>query len=90
MSINLREIHSECGWHEKAIKSSQVCGCFSCLAIFLPSEIKKWIEEPSNCPRGAGKTAMCPVCDIDTVLPDSIEGGLSIQLLELMQKEYLS
>jgi hypothetical protein len=32
---------------------------------------------------------MCPNCDIDTVLPDSVKGGLSKELLELMQKEYL-
>lgn len=89
MDINLKQIHSECGWHEKAILNSELCGCFNCLSQFPPSQITDWIEESPDCPRGAGKTAMCPNCDIDTVLPDSVKGGLSEELLELMQKEYL-
>jgi hypothetical protein len=90
MDIKLKQIHSECGWHEKAILASELCGCFNCLDIFSPSQIVEWIDEPQDCPRGAGKTAMCPKCDIDTVLPDSVEGGLSINLLKAMQKEYCS
>jgi hypothetical protein len=89
MDINLKKIHSECGWHEKAILGSTSCGCFNCLSIFPPSEITEWINETPDCPRGEGKTAICPKCDIDSVLPDSIDSGLSLQLLELMQKEYL-
>ena len=56
-----------------------------CFDLYLASTI----NETPDCPRGEGKTAICPKCDIDSVLPDSIDSGLSLQLLELMQKEYL-
>ena len=88
MNINYKKIHSECGWHEKEILKSKLCGCFNCLSIFPPSEITEWIEEQENCPRGPGKTALCPKCNIDTVLPDTIEHELTDELLKEMQKEY--
>jgi len=89
MKVNLKKIHSECGWHKKAILRSELCGCFNCLSIFSPLNITEWIEESPSCPRGAGKTAMCPKCNIDSVLPDSIDGGISIELLQLMNQEYM-
>jgi len=89
MGINLEKIHSECGWHEKAILNSYFCGCFNCLSFFPPLKITSWLDESPDCPRGVGRTAMCPKCNIDTVLPDSIPGGLSLHILELMQKAYL-
>jgi len=85
---NFNKIHSECGWHEKAILNSKVCGCFYCISMFPSSEIKEWIEEPRDCPRGSGKTAVCPKCDIDAVLPDTLEVELTEKLLREMQKEY--
>ena len=88
MNINFKKIHSACGWHEKEILESKLCGCFSCLNIFKPTEIIEWIEEPEDCPRGPGKTALCPKCDMDTVLPDVIEYELTEELLKKMQIEY--
>ena len=88
MNINFNKLHSECGWHEKEILKSKLCGCFNCLSIFKPIEITEWIEEPEDCPRGPGKTALCPKCDIDTVLPDTIEYELTEELLKEMQKKY--
>ena len=89
MKFNLKQIHGECGWHEKAILKSNLCGCFNCLEMFPPSEIEEWIEEPEDCPRGPGKTAMCPKCDIDTVLPESEYYELNIELLKVMNHEWL-
>lgn len=86
--MNFKQIHLECGWHEKTVKSSKICGCFNCLKTFPPSEIVEWIEESSVCPRGAGKTAVCPYCEIDTVLPESNLYKLSSELLNLMNNEY--
>ena len=58
-------------WHEKAIKNSKECGCFHCISIFPPSEIEEWIDEPEECPRRPGRTAICPWCGIDAVLLES-------------------
>jgi hypothetical protein len=54
----------------------------------MPSDIEEWIEEPSDCPRGLGKTALCPNCGIDAVLPDTIELSLTPELLKAMHEKY--
>jgi len=88
MKYSLKQIHGECGWHEKPIKNSKLCGCFHCLSIFPPSEITEWIDEREDCPRGPGKTAMCPKCDIDAVLPENENYEITKELLEQMHREW--
>jgi len=39
------------------------CGCYNCFKIFDKKEIKKWTDN--------SKTALCPFCETDTVLPDT-------------------
>ena len=45
------------------LKNSSLAGCYCCLNIFHPSEIK---EKADN-----GKTAICPKCSVDSVLADT-------------------
>lgn len=90
MTFSLKQIHGECGWHEKAILNSKYCGCFNCLEIYPTSEITEWIEESEKTIRGKGKTALCPKCDIDTVLPESKHYELTAVILIRMNKEYCS
>jgi len=85
ISYNLKQIHDLSGWHKKEIQKSKKCGCFHCLKFFSPSKIKEWIEEPKDCPRGFGHTAICPNCGIDSVIPESNTYKLTIELLETMQ-----
>jgi len=59
----LKYIHHFCSNNKKYILNSKKCGCFYCEKIFEPKEIISWIDE--------GKTAECPYCGIDSVLPDS-------------------
>jgi hypothetical protein len=87
MKFSLKQIHGECGWHEKPILRSKLCGCFHCLSIFPPSEIADWVDELKDCPRGPGKTAMCPKCDIDAVLPENEIYKITKELLENMNRE---
>ena len=47
--------------HRDEILTSEVCGCFYCLAVFPLSEIKKWVDSID----GIGQTALCPKCEID-------------------------
>ena len=72
------------------ILNSQLCGCFYCLEIFPMQEIDDWNEEDPACPRGPGKTVLCPRCGIDSVLPDSLWFDLSADLLREMHQEYFS
>ena len=40
---------------------SNQCGCYNCLSEFPVIEIKEWTD--------GGKTAICPKCNVDSVLP---------------------
>jgi hypothetical protein len=46
--------------HLEEIRSSDLCGCFYCLKIFHPSEIKKFLEDE--------ETVLCPYCEMDSVI----------------------
>ena len=65
--------------NEKAIENSHFCGCFFCGKIFDKNLISQWINDRD------GKTAVCPYCGIDSVLPDS-KADLSEELLEDMYR----
>ena len=44
------------------------CVCFYCGKRFNVSEIEEWIQDKK------GDTAICPYCDIDSVIPTLIDG----------------
>ncbi|WP_321992642.1 cytoplasmic protein [Marispirochaeta aestuarii] len=83
MEIDYKEIHKKSSSHEQDIKNSKICGCFYCLNIFSPEEIDEWWDEKSG-----SKTATCPKCGIDAILPDSIGHEITEELLEEMKKKY--
>ena len=64
--------------NKEILLKSTDCGCFSCVTIFPPSSIKRWIDN--------GETAMCPFCGVDAVLGDATESVTLARLREL--KEY--
>lgn len=67
------------------LKEDEQCGCFYCLKIFSPSEIKEWIEEedPDN---GKGGKAICPYCGVDSVIGDSSGIPVTLNFLSKMKK----
>jgi hypothetical protein len=50
--------------HRPEIERSTVCGCLYCQTTFAPGEIWRWLAE------GTG-TALCPECQIDSVVGDA-------------------
>ncbi len=60
-----------------------VCGCFFCLSIFPPSEIREWVDEDDN---EVGMTAICPKCGIDSVLGDRSGYPMTDDFLTSMKK----
>ena len=46
-----------------ALIASDKAGCYKCLAIFKPDEVKEWTDQ--------GETALCPQCGIDSVLVET-------------------
>jgi hypothetical protein len=73
--------HDACFRNRDAVLRSELCGCFFCLAIFPPSEIEEWCDDD--------ETAICPHCDIDSVLPSATNAiWATIEFLREMQRAY--
>ena len=70
--------------NEDYVKSSNKCGCFHCGKIFDASEVEeeKYIKE-----KNGKRTAICPYCGIDSVIPDS-KVELTSELIQLMNDEW--
>lgn len=52
------------------IELSQFVGCFYCCKTYAPSEIIEWVDSQ--------KTAICPKCGIDSVVPfdEELDGDM--------------
>lgn len=85
--MDFNQLHLASSCHERALKASKLAGCFYCLEIFPPSEIVRWVNDPDTMGLRDGRTALCPKCGIDSVLPDAAV-PLSKDLLKDMQKEW--
>jgi len=55
--------HKHTTKNREKLKGDSVCGCFHCIHLFDPSEIREWTDN--------GKTALCPYCGIDAILGES-------------------
>ncbi len=84
-------IHKECYRNETAVQNSWFCGCFFCISTFHPTEIEDWTDERDFNPDSvAERTAICPECGIDSVLPRKEYYEITDELLEGMHKLYFS
>lgn len=61
----LEDAHRASSMHESALKKSRYCGCFYCKSVFETSQIEEWTDENKE-----ERTALCPYCDIDAVIPE--------------------
>ena len=87
--IDLKQIHKFSACHEFKVKNSEVCGCFYCTQFFLSEDIEEWVNDDFKDGR-KGKTALCPKCGIDSVLPEVDDFTLNLKLLEDMNAEYFA
>jgi hypothetical protein len=74
--------HDFCNNNRKQLEKDQMCGCFYCLEIFHSTEIKKWIGLDYN------DTALCPYCEIDSVIGESSGFPITIEFLEEMCEKW--
>ena len=58
--VDVRAAHKGSLKNREQVIASDSCGCFYCLKIFRPAEIKEWTDNE--------ETALCPNCGIDSVL----------------------
>jgi len=77
--------HAHCAGHRKEIQTSQLCGCFYCLAVYPPTEITDWVDEGFN---GEGQTALCARCGIDSVIGDRSGFPLTPSFLAEMNRHF--
>ena len=54
------------------------CGCFYCLKIFDPKEIIDWVGDEK------GFTAICPYCNIDSVIGEGAGYPITEDFLKAM------
>lgn len=66
--------------HKSDLLKDKKCGCFYCLKIFNPNEIKEWIGEING-------TAICPYCGVDSIIGESSKFPITKEFLKNM-KEY--
>lgn len=73
----LETIHSYSTNNAQWINDSETAGCFYCKCIFPTQSITRWIDDLN------GPTALCPHCNMDSVLPGS-KVDLTEDLLKAM------
>lgn len=49
--------------NKKALSNSTKAGCYYCLEIYDPKDIKEYTDQ--------GETAICPKCNIDAVIAEN-------------------
>ena len=69
--------HTHTALNRRELESSTKCGCFSCGAIYHPTEITAWADN--------GQTAICPKCEVDSVIAE--QDGIKITK-EFLQEMY--
>lgn len=79
--IYLKRAHRHSYANKDELKHSKICGCFNCLKIFSPKDIKEYIDDKE------GMTAVCPYCGIDSIIGESSEYKISREFLKEM-KDY--
>lgn len=65
--------------HKSELLKGKKCGCFYCLEIFNPNEIKEWIDDIKG-------TAICPYCGIDSIIGESSRYPITEDFLKKMQE----
>lgn len=84
MKENIEKIHKYSFQNKKKLENVKKCGCGYCLKIFNTNEIGEWLNDKED------KTALCPYCGKDCIIPESTnqEYLLTEDLLRKINQEY--
>lgn len=74
--------------HRDQLLASESCGCFHCLAIYPPSQIREWADPPSSSDPRLGRTALCARCGIDAVIGSAAGYPITRAFLEAMRARW--
>jgi hypothetical protein len=75
-----RDAHKACFKNWRILKKSKTCCCFYCLRVYAASEVGDWCVE-----RDRRRTALCPYCAVDSVIPDASGWPLDADFLKKMK-----
>ena len=73
------QAHEFASNHRETLLKDKKCGCFYCLDIFDPKEIKGWIADVSG-------TAVCLYCGIDSIVGEHSGFPIKKGFLRKMQQ----
>lgn len=76
------QAHKYCMNHKSSLMNDKICGCFYCLKVFAPNEIEHWIDDKID------KTALCPYCEIDSVIGESCGFPITENFLKKMNAQW--
>lgn len=76
---DLKRLHKLSMANKKILKENKQVGCFYCCKIFDSSKINEWIKDEF------GETALCPYCNIDSVLVFSLSAAF-LQKQHILRK----
>jgi hypothetical protein len=72
--------HDHCSKNRDELQRSELCGCFYCMATFSPTRIRAWIDQE--------QTALCPECEIDSVIGSATSFPITREFLEQMHSHW--
>jgi hypothetical protein len=81
----LTRAHGASMHNQSKVQASGNCGCFYCLEVFPASQVHMFVPE-----RRGEDTALCPKCEIDSVLPDAGEFPITGDFLQQMHDRWFS
>ena len=73
----LESLHRQSSRHRSRVESAQRCACFYCKRFFTAAEITEWVDSNED-------TALCPLCGIDSVVPEIAGEQISQEILDAM------
>lgn len=79
-NMDVISAHAFSSNHRHQLEVSEICGCFYCLASFLPTTIVEWVDEDS--------TAICPKCGIDSVVGSASGVLITTECLSAMHAHW--
>jgi len=69
--MNIYElIYTYCSSNKELLKRYKNCTCLYCGKTFIYEDINSWIDDRND------KTAICPYCNIDSVVPTMVNNGI--------------
>lgn len=84
LAQDIEGAHTRSIAHRDELLSSELCGCFYCLSVYPPANIREFIDEVD----GVGVTALCPRCGIDSVIGSASGFPVDVEFLRAMRNRW--